>query len=75
RSHWGIENQLHWVLDVAFNEDASRIRKDHAPENFALIRHIAVNLLRRETSVKVGLKAKRLKAGWNDDYLSTILTA
>lgn len=75
RSHWGIENQLHWVLDVAFNEDASRIRKDHAPANFALIRHIAVNLLRRETSVKVGLKAKRLKAGWNDDYLSTILAA
>ena len=75
RSHWGIENQLHWVLDVAFNEDASRIRKDHAPENFALIRHIAVNLLRQDNSTKVGLKAKRLKAGWNNDYLSTILAA
>ncbi len=75
RSHWGIENQLHWILDVAFNEDASRIRKDHAPANFALIRHIAVNLLRQDTSVKVGLKAKRLKAGWDNDYLSRILAA
>lgn len=73
RSHWGIENQLHWVLDVAFNEDASRIRKDHAPENFALIRHIAVNLLRQESSAKVGFKAKRLKAGWDNRYLSKIL--
>lgn len=75
RSHWGIENQLHWVLDVVFNEDASRIRKDHAPENFALIRHVAANLLRRETSVRVGLKAKRLKAGWDNHYLSKILAS
>lgn len=75
RSHWGIENQLHWVLDVAFDEDASRIRKDHAPENLALIRHIALNLLRQDTSAKVGIKAKRLKAGWDDDYLAHILSA
>ncbi len=75
RSHWGIENQLHWVLDVAFNEDASRVRKDHAPENLALIRHIAINLLRQDTSTKVGIKAKRLKAGWDNVYLSRILAA
>lgn len=75
RSHWGIENQLHWVLDVAFNEDDSRIRKDHAPENLALIRHIALNLLRQDTSAKVGIKAKRLKAGWDNDYLAHILSA
>jgi hypothetical protein len=73
RSHWGIENQLHWVLDVAFDEDASRIRKDHAPENLALIRHVALNLLRQDTSTKVGIKAKRLKARWNNDYLARVL--
>lgn len=73
RSHWGIENQLHWTLDVAFSEDACRIRKDHAPENLALVRHVALNLLKQETSAKVGIKAKRLKAGWNDDYLAKVL--
>lgn len=75
RAHWGIENQLHWVLDVAFGEDASRIRKEHAPENFALIRHMALNLLRQDTSAKCGLKAKRLKAAWDDNYLTCILAA
>ena len=73
RSHWGIENQLHWVLDVAFNEDASRVRKDNAPENLALIRHVALNLLQQDDSAKGGIKAKRLKAGWDNDYLSHIL--
>jgi len=73
RSHWGIENQLHWVLDVAFNEDDSRIRKDHAPENFALIRQVALNLLRQETSAQGGVKAKRLKAGWDNDFLAQVL--
>ncbi|MEO0803283.1 MAG: ISAs1 family transposase, partial [Cyanobacteria bacterium J06642_2] len=73
RAHWGIENQLHWVLDVAFHEDASRIRKDHAPENLALVRHLALNLLKQDRSTKVGIKAKRLKAGWDNDFLSTIL--
>lgn len=75
RSHWGIENKLHWVLDVAFSEDDCRIRNGYAPENLALVRHVALNLLKRETSAKVGIKAKRLKAGWNDDYLAKVLTA
>lgn len=75
RSHWGIENQLHWCLDVAFDEDQSRIRSGHAPENMTLIRKIALNLLTREASVKVGKKAKRLKAGWDNDYLLKVLNA
>ena len=75
RSHWGIENQLHWVLDMAFNEDASRIRKDHAPENLALVRHLALNLIRQETSARCGIKAKRLKAGWDTSYLSRLLSS
>jgi predicted transposase YbfD/YdcC len=73
RSHWQVENSLHWVLDVAFDEDACRVRKDHAPINFALLRQIALNLLNQETSVKAGIKAKRKLAGWNDDYLMTLL--
>jgi len=73
RGHWGIENSLHWVLDIAFREDESRIRKDHAPVNFATIHHIALNLLRKETSSKRGIKGKRLKAGWDTDYLERIL--
>jgi predicted transposase YbfD/YdcC len=73
RSHWGIENCLHWVLDVAFAEDDCRVRKDHAPENLAIVRHIALNLLNQEKSAKGGIKAKRLKAGWDNHYLSTVL--
>jgi predicted transposase YbfD/YdcC len=75
RTHWGIENQLHWVLDVAFHEDDCRIRKDHAPENLALIRHLALNLLRRDSSTKAGIKAKRLKAGWDDRFLLSLLAS
>lgn len=75
RSHWGIENQLHWVLDVAFQEDASRIRKDHAPANLAVVRHIALNLLRQDSSAKGGIKAKRLQAGWDNDYLIRLLSS
>lgn len=75
RSHWEIENQLHWCLDVAFDEDNSRIRSAYAPENMSLVRHIALNLLGQETSLKVGKKAKRLKAGWDNDYLAKILAA
>ena len=74
RSHWGIENQLHWCLDVAFEEDQSRIRSGHAPENMTLMRKIALNLLSKESS-KVGKKAKRLKAGWDNDYLLKVLAA
>lgn len=73
RGHWGIENSLHWVLDIAFQEDGSRIRKDHAPANFAIIRHMALNLLRQETSCKRSVKGKRLKAGWDTEYLARIL--
>lgn len=73
RSHWGIENSLHWVLDVSFREDESRIRKDNAPENFAVLRHMALNLLKAETSLKKGVKAKRLKAGWDNDYLAKVV--
>lgn len=75
RSHWDIENRLHWCLDVAFNEDNSRIRSGHAPENLALIRHIALNLLSQETSLSIGKKAKRLKAGWDNAYLAKVLSS
>jgi predicted transposase YbfD/YdcC len=73
RAHWGIENLVHWVLDVAFREDRSRIRMEHGPANFALIRHIALNLLRQEPSFKGSIKTKRLKAGWNNTYLAKVL--
>jgi predicted transposase YbfD/YdcC len=74
RGHWGIENRLHWVLDIAFREDESRVRTGHAPENFAVLRHIALNLLRQDTSAKCGIKARRLKAGWDEAYLLHLLT-
>lgn len=73
REHWHIENGLHWVLDIAFREDESRIRKNHAPQNMAVIRHIALNLLKQENTVKVGIAAKRKMAGWNNDYLLKVL--
>lgn len=73
RSHWKIENSLHWVLDVTFREDESRIRKDNAPENFAVLRHIALNMIKKETSVKKSIKSKRLRAGWDNNYLLKVL--
>lgn len=75
REHWQIENGLHWVLDIAFREDESRIRKDHAPQNMALLRHMALNLLKQETSTKVGIAAKRKMAGWDNAYLLKVLCA
>lgn len=63
RGHWGIENRLHWVLDLAFREDESRLRKGNGAENFAMLRHIALNLLQRDTTAKLGVKNKRLRAG------------
>ena len=75
REHWQIENGLHWVLDIAFREDESRIRKGHAPQNMAVLRHLALNLLKQDTSVKVGIAAKRKMAGWDNDYLLRVLCA
>jgi predicted transposase YbfD/YdcC len=73
RQHWGIENKLHWVLDVAFGEDASRKRAGNAAHNFALINRIALNLLKQNKISKLGMKGKRLKAGWDNDYLLKVL--
>jgi predicted transposase YbfD/YdcC len=74
RGHWSIENNLHWVLDVVFQEDASRLRKDHGPENLGLLRRIALSMLKRApTKKKVGIACKRKRAGWNNDFLVTVL--
>jgi predicted transposase YbfD/YdcC len=73
RTHWGIENSVHWVLDMCFNEDQSQLHKDNGAQNLAIIHHIALNLLRNEKTTKGGIKARRLQAGWNDDYLFKVL--
>ena len=73
RSHWGIENSLHWILDMVFREDESRKRKDHSAENFAILRHITLNLLKQEKSCKRSIAGKRLLAGWDANYLEKVL--
>ena len=73
RGHWSIENRLHWQLDVTFGEDQSRLRKGHADANFSILRRTALSLLKNNRTLKVGLKNKRLAAGWDDDYLSQVL--
>ena len=73
RSHWRIENSLHWTLDVAFNEDNSRKRTGYAAQNFSVLSRIALNLLKNETTTKCGIKEKRLKAGWDNMYIKKIL--
>ena len=70
RGHWGIENLLHWSLDVTFNEDPCRVRQGEAAENFAVLRHVALSLLRQEKTAKVGLKTKRFKAALEIAYFN-----
>jgi predicted transposase YbfD/YdcC len=74
RGHWSVENQLHWQLDVSFREDERRIRKRHGAENFSRLCRLALNLLKRDKSVKIGVHGKRLKAGWDEHYLLRLLT-
>ena len=73
RTHWSIENTLHWVLDVTFHEDDSRVRDRRAARNLAVLRKIALNLVGRDRSTKASIRAKRKKAAWNDDYMLQIL--
>ena len=73
RHHWNVENKLHWVMDMDFDEDACRVRTDHAPENFALLRQIAHNLIKQESSKKVSVRRKINKAGWDNDFLVRIV--
>ncbi len=73
RSHWGVENKLHWTLDVAFSEDASRKRNKNAAQNFSIILKIALNLLKNEKSDRQGIAGKRMRAGWDEDYLMKVL--
>ena len=75
RNHWGIETSLHWVLDVSFREDDSRLHKGNGQQNMALIRRLAVSLLHKEATCKAGVSCKRKRAGWNDDYLLKVLAA
>ena len=73
RGHWGIENSLHWVLDVTLREDEGRLRRGEAAENFCTLRHFAFNLLNQEKTLKKSVKQKRLKAGWDDTYRAKVL--
>jgi hypothetical protein len=73
RSHWGVENKVHWVMDVCFNEDQSRARTGYAAENLATLRRLALNLLKRDKTKKRGIKGKQLNAGWDHAYLLKLL--
>ena len=73
RDHWRVENGLHWVLDVGFGEDASRVRERNAARNLALLRRIALNLARADTTLRASLKAKRKHAGWDDAFMATLI--
>ena len=73
RRHWSIENNLHWQLDVTFQEDQCRIRQGHADANFSILRRTALSLLKNESTAKVGIKNKRLTAGWDESYLDKVL--
>ena len=73
RSHWSVENSLHWTLDVTFREDQCRVRKDHGPQNMNTLRQIGHNLLKNERTLKVGIQGKRLNAGWDEDYLLKVI--
>ena len=73
RGHWGVENKLHWVLDVCFREDQSRAREGYAAENLATLRRLALYLLNREKSKKRGIRGKMLNAGWDHPYLLRLL--
>ena len=75
RRHWGIENSLHWVLDVTFGEDDSRMRRGHSAHNFATLRRLARCLLKRDNTAKCGIKNGRLKAGWDNQYMKTLLNS
>ena len=74
RGHWSIENSLHWVLDISFREDESRVREGNAPENLAVIRHMALNLLKQDRTVKASIKGKRKRAGWDNDFLLAVIS-
>jgi predicted transposase YbfD/YdcC len=74
REHWHVENKLHWQLDVSFNEDQCRLRSGNAAANLSFLNKIALNLLKNETTAKIGIKSKRLKAGWDEKYMMKVLT-
>jgi predicted transposase YbfD/YdcC len=74
RDHWRIENGLHWVMDMTFRDDECRVRTDHAPANLAIIRHMAQNPIRRAPG-KESLRLRRKPAGWDDDYLASLIVA
>ena len=73
RAHWGVENRLHWVLDVVFHDDLARLRTGYGPENMAVVRHMALNLLNKAAKTD-SLKTRRKRAGWDDDYLQAVVT-